>query len=234
MKKISIIIPVYNEKETILRILEKLEEVNFQAINFEKEVVIIDDGSTDGTRENLKNLESKYRIFYNEKNLGKGGAIHRGIRKATGDWIIIQDADLEYEPQDIPELLKLGEEKEVQVVYGSRTLKKDNKKRKYSGLVFAAGGIFVTWVCNLLYQTRITDEPTCYKLFKADFLKSIKLEGKGFEFCPEVTAKVAKRGVKIYESPISYYPRHKAEGKKINWRDGAKAIWTLIKYKFKD
>lgn len=234
MNKLSIIIPVYNEKKTILKILEKLEQVNFQDINFEKEIVIIDDGSTDGTIEILKNLENKYRIFYNEKNLGKGGAIHRGIKEAAGDWIIIQDADLEYEPRDIPRLLSFAEEKEARVVYGSRTLKKENQKRKYSGLVFAAGGIIVTWMCNLLYQTKITDEPTCYKLFNSDFLKSIELEGKGFEFCPEVTAKVAKRGEKIYELPINYYPRHKDEGKKINWRDGVIAIWTLIKYKFKD
>jgi len=234
MKIISILIPVYNEKETILKILDKIEKVDFSTVNFEKEIIIIDDGSTDGTREILQSIKNQYQILFNEKNLGKGGSLRRGIELATGEWLITQDADLEYEPQDIINLLKVTEQPEVEVVYGSRTLNHNNKKRKYSGLIFAAGGLFVTWFTNLLYNTQITDEPTGYKLFKTRLIKNIPLTCQRFEFCPEVTAKIAKRKIKIYERPINYYPRHKDEGKKINWRDGWQAIWTLIKYKFID
>jgi len=121
----------------------------------------------------------------------------------------------------------------AEVVYGSRRLHHSYFKRRHSGHVYAFGGIFLTWLTNLLYSIKITDEPTCYKMFRADFLKSINLECERFEFCPEITAKIAKRGIKIYEVPISYYPRHKNEGKKINWKDGIEAVWTLLKYRFK-
>jgi len=233
MSKLSILIPAYNEKDTILEILKKIEVVDFQSINFDKEIIIIDDGSTDGTRQILENFKDKYKIIFNKRNLGKGGSLRRGIAVAQGDWLITQDADLEYDPQDIIKLLKSAEENKALVVYGSRVLN-GNKKRKYSGLIYAAGGLFVTWLANLLYQTNITDEPTGYKLFKTDFIKSLPLTCQRFEFCPEVTAKIAKRKIKIFEVPINYYPRHKNEGKKIKWRDGWQAIWTLIKYKFTD
>lgn len=232
MPKLSILIPVYNEKETILKILDKIEKVDFSKVNFKKEIIIIDDGSTDGTREILQSLNNKYIILFNEKNLGKGGSLRRGLAIAQSDWLITQDADLEYDPQDILKLLKVAENHQALVVYGSRTLNHNNQKRKYSGLIYAAGGLFVTWLTNLLYQTNITDEPTGYKLFKTELIKSIPLTCQRFEFCPEVTAKIAKRKIKIYEVPINYYPRHKNEGKKINWRDGWQAIWTLIKNKF--
>lgn len=234
MKKISIIIPVYNEKNTILKLLEKIAAVNFQAIGFTKEVIIIDDGSTDGTKELLEELNGRYTIIYNNKNLGKGATQRLGIAKASGDWLITQDADLEYDPNDILKLLTVAEQKNAQVVYGSRNLNKDNQPRKYSGYLFAFGGYFVTWVFNLLYWKKITDEPTCYKLIKTELLKTMNLTCRGFEFCPEVSAKIAKRGIKIFEVPINYYPRHKNEGKKIKWRDGLVAIWTLIKYRFKN
>jgi len=233
MPVLSIIIPVYNEKDTILQILKKINQVDFSNLNFEKEIILIDDKSTDGTRELIKNLEDSYTVLFNEKNSGKSSSLRRGIEAATGDWIIIQDADLEYDPADIYKLLELALRENAQVVYGSRTLNKDNQKRRYSGMVFAIGGLFVTWVTNLLYNTKITDEPTCYKLFKTDLLKSLPLKCQRFEFCPEVTARVAKKKIKIHELPINYYPRHKNEGKKINWRDGVEAIWTLIKYRFK-
>lgn len=196
----------------------------------EKEIIIVDDFSKDGTREILKDLESKYKIIYHDKNQGKGLAIRTAIKRITGDWVIIQDADLEYDPNDYIKLLECAKKNDAQVVYGSR--KAHIQEGVYSGIAFALGGIFVTRLTNFLYGTKITDEPTCYKMFKSSLLRSISLECKRFEFCPEVTAKIAKKGIKIYEVPINYYPRGKKEGKKINWRDGFEAIWTLIKYKF--
>ncbi len=154
-----------------------------------------------------------------------------GIALATGDWIIIQDADLEYDPEDYNPLLQWVIENNAKVVYGSRFLKPSNK---HSYLRFYLGGRLVTFVTNLLYGQHLTDEPTCYKFFDAQFLKSIPLKCQGFEFCPEVTAKVCKKGIKIHEIPINYYPRSIAEGKKINWKDGLEAIWTLLKYRFKN
>ncbi|MBU1131193.1 glycosyltransferase family 2 protein [Patescibacteria group bacterium] len=231
MAKLSILIPVYNEKETILRLLEKVGEVDLGRI--EKEVIIIDDFSTDGTRELLQSIKNKYKILFHDKNYGKGRAIRTGLEKVTGDWVIIQDADLEYNPDDIKVLLAKMLEPGVSVVYGSRRLNVNLLKTKHSGLSFAIGGIFLTGLTNLLYKTKITDEAVCYKMFKTELLKSFNLESERFEFCPEVTAKTAKRKIKIHEVPINYHPRHKKEGKKINWRDGLEAIWTLIKYKFR-
>jgi len=231
MPKLSIIIPVYNEKDTILKILDQVNRVGLGEVA--KEIIIVDDKSTDGTREILKSLEDKFKIIYHEKNSGKSMALRTGFKQATGDWIVVQDADLEYDPNDFKLLLDKIREEGVKVVYGSRRLHHNYFKSRHSGHIFAIGGIFLTWLTNVLYKTKITDEPTCYKMFRADLLKSIDLKCKRFEFCPEVTAKVAKRGIKIHEMPINYYPRHKDEGKKINWKDGLEAIWTLIKYKFK-
>jgi glycosyltransferase involved in cell wall biosynthesis len=230
--KLSIIIPVFNEKKTILEILKKIEKVNLANLNFEKEIIIVDDGSTDGTREILENLKEKYKIVFHDKNQGKGMAIRTALERVSGDFVIIQDADLEYDPQNYLKLLKFALENKAEVVYGSRRLNPQNKQ--YSDPFFFLGGIVLSWLANFLYNIKITDEPTCYKLFKTETLKSIPLKCQRFEFCPEVTAKIAKRKIKIYEVPISYYPRHKKEGKKINWRDGFQAIWTLIKYRFTD
>ncbi len=228
MNKLSIIIPVYNERGTILKILDKINKVD---LGMEKEIIIIDDNSVDGTRELLTAWGDKYKILFQPRNLGKGRAIRTGLAEVSGDLVVIQDADLEYDPEDIKLLLAKMREKQAQVVYGSRRLKKSNHYEHYSSLAFAAGGIFVTWLTNLLYGINITDEPTCYKMFRTGLLKSLNLECERFEFCPEVTAKIARQKIKIYEVPINYYPRHKNEGKKINWRDGAEAIWTLIKYR---
>lgn len=227
--KLSIIIPVYNEKGTIAEILAKLEAIDFGA---DKEIIIVDDYSTDGTREIIKKYEDKYKVVYHEKNHGKGRALRSGFAVVSGDVVVVQDADLEYDPNDFKAMLAKMEESGASAVYGSRRLQHSYFKSRHSGHIFALGGIFLTWLTNFLYRINITDEPTCYKMFKADLLKSIDLECERFEFCPEITAKIAKRGIKIYEVPINYYPRHKNEGKKINWRDAIEAIWTLLKYRF--
>lgn len=228
--KFSIVIPVFNEKNTIVEILRRIEAVDF---GIEKEIIIIDDYSTDGTRELLKSMENKYKIFYHEKNCGKGRALRTGFAEVTGEVVVIQDADLEYDPADFVPMLKAMRESNNPVIYGSRRLHCNYFKGRRSGHIFAIGGIFITWVTNLLFNIGITDEPTCYKMIKTDLLKSLNLECEHFEFCPEVTAKISKRGIKIIEVPINYYPRHKDEGKKINWRDAVEAIWTLLKYRFK-
>lgn len=228
---LSVIIPVYNEKNTILEILKKVEAVDLGPLLFEKEIIIVDDSSTDGTKETLKSLVGEYKIIYHQKNRGKSAAIRTGLEYVKGDYVIIQDADLEYDPQDYKKILECAIANNAKAVYGSRRL---NFQNRYSHRSFFLGGILLNWAASILYGINITDESTCYKLFKTDFLKSLALESKRFEFCPEVTAKTAKRGVKIYEVPIHYYPRHIAEGKKIRWRDGLAALWTLIKYKFID
>jgi len=200
-------------------------------ISLEKEIIIVDDGSTDGTQDILKTLSSPlFKIIFHRDNQGKGASIRTAIKKITGEVVVIQDADLEYDPNDYQKLIQPILEGRAEVVYGSRILGSKNR----SGLSYYFGGKFLTLVTNLLYSTKITDESTCYKVFKANILKSINLKCRRFEFCPEVTAKVAKKGIQIYEVPINYYPRDKKEGKKIKWRDGMEAIWTLIKYKFFD
>lgn len=229
MAKLSIIIPVYNEKDTILEILNKVQNADLGEV--EKEIIVVDDFSKDGTREILRNAGDEYKIVYHDKNRGKGMAIRTGLEHVTGDWVVIQDADLEYDPADYVKLLECAKKNNAQAVYGSRTA--NFKRGATSGLLYALGGLFVTLLTNILYKTQLTDEATCYKLFKADLIKSIPLSCQRFEFCPEITAKIAKRSIKIFEIPINYYPRHKREGKKINWKDGLEAIWTLIKYKFK-
>ncbi len=222
---LSVLIPAYNEINNIQNILEKIGEVNIPM-----EIIVVDDGSTDGTRELLNTLKSdKIKVIFHEKNQGKGGAIKTAIKHSTGDIIIIQDADLEYDPQDYYKLIPVIESGQEKVVYGSRFL---NKQNKHSYFSFFLGGQVVTWITNILYLQNLTDEPTCYKVFDAKLLKSIKLNCTGFEFCPEVTAKIAKLGYKIPEIAISYYPRSISEGKKINWKDGVEAIWVLFKYRF--
>ena len=229
-RKLSIIIPVYNEEKSIRKILSK---VFASKIPLEKEVICIDDGSSDRTADVLrkaKSINKDIKLAMHKKNQGKGAAIRTGIKKATGDIIIIQDADLEYDPNDYAALVRPIIEGKALVVYGSRRLNKKN--RQHSGVSFFMGGVGLTVMTNLLYGTGITDEPTCYKVFRADILKGIKLECKRFEFCPEVTAKVAKKKIRIYEVPISYYPRTSRQGKKIKWKDGFEAAWTLVKHRF--
>jgi len=226
--KLSILIPVYNEEKTISKILDVIKKVDLGKVD--KEIIVVDDGSKDNSLEILKTIKN-IKLIAHKKNQGKGAAIRTAIKHSTGDIIIIQDADLEYDPNDYNNLIQPITQNKAQVVYGSRRLKKDNQK--HSGLSFYLGGISLTWITNIIYPTaHITDEPTCYKVFKTNIIKNIKLNCKRFEFCPEVTAKVLKKGIKIYEVPISYYPRSIKEGKKIKARDWFEAVWTLIKYRF--
>jgi len=212
--KLSVVIPCYNEFATIWTLVEKVRNAPIKEI----EIIIVDDASTDGTRDILRSeIESLVdKIIYHKENMGKGAALRNGFSEASGDIVIIQDADLEYDPNDYDKLLTPILNGEAEVVYGSRRLG-GNSNRSYNRYYF--GGVFLTWFTNVLYGSRITDEPTCYKVFKFDVLKNLNLKAKRFEFCPEVTAKVLKRGYQIYEVPISYYPRNFREGKKIGWKD---------------
>lgn len=224
--KLSVIMPVFNEHKTIREIIAKV-----MAVPIEKELVIVDDGSTDGTRDILKEYEGKpdIKVIYHEKNKGKAGAIKTGIPATTGEIITIQDGDLETDPNDFVHLTEPIKKGEAAVVYGSRYL---NKGERSLYVTYWLGARFLSWVVNGLYWQNITDEATCYKVFRADILKQIPLVYDRFEFCPEVTAKVSKMGYKIKELPMNYYPRSFAEGKKMNWRDGVKALWVLVKYRF--
>lgn len=227
IKKLSIVIPVYNEKNTIAELLNKVEAVDLGAI--EKEIIIVDDGSKDGTRDILKNFENKYKVICQPKNMGKGAAVRAGFAVASGDFVVIQDADLEYDPNDFKKMLALAGEKNADVIYGSRRLGSAGKKNEKAGWSYYLGGVFLSFLTNLLYGTKITDEPTCYKMVSKKVLDKIKLEADGFEFCPEITAKICRLKIPIYEVPISYFPRSAQEGKKIKWKDGFIAVWTLIK-----
>lgn len=228
--KLSIIMPAYNERETILKIVGLVEGVDFGGRQIE--IIIVDDGSTDGTREILKSLEDRHKIIYQPKNRGKGAAVREGIKAASGDYVITQDADLEYEPTDIVKLLEKAEGEQALAVYGSRRLGLARKKNPRAGWHYYLGGVLVTWTTNLLYGAQLTDEPTCYKLMKRTIFDRLVIESDRFNWEPEVTAKMLKSGVRILEIPIAYHPRTSAEGKKIKWKDGLAAIWTLVKYRF--
>lgn len=230
MKKVTILIPVYNEITTLREILKKIEETDFCGL--EKEVILIDDFSTDGSREILKEYESKYKVFYHDKNMGKGAAVRTGFKNATGDITLIQDADLEYDPADYASLIQLILDDKADVAYGSR-LSGGKPSRSFMFTHFV-GNKLLTLMTNILYNTTLTDMETCYKTFKTEFIKDIQLKANRFDFDPEITAKVLKKKARIYELPISYYGREYAEGKKITWRDGIHAIWALVKYRFVD
>lgn len=224
--RITVLIAVYNEEKYIGRLLERV-----CARSEPSEIVVANDGSLDGTLavlEKMRARDARIKIISLPRNSGKGAAIREGLSKTTGDIIIIQDADLEYAPEDYPQLTAPFNNPAVEVVYGSRRLREENK---FSYFSFAMGGIFLTFLTNLLYFSRITDEPTGYKVFRSHILKGLRLTSAGFEFCPEVTAKILRKGISIHEVPISYSPRTLAEGKKIRFRDGLTAIWTLIKYR---
>lgn len=229
--KISVIIPTYNEQNTIKEILKKVK-----SIKLKKEIIVINDGSNDNTSKILKSLKNKYiNILLNlKKNKGKGYAIRQGLKKASGEIIIIQDADLEYDPKDIVSLLHEIESKKCQVVYGSRVLSNPGniKSQNFSHNLRILGNIFLTKLSNILNNQNLTDAHTCYKLFKSDLFKSIKLEESDFSFCPEITTKISLLNIDIFEIPINYNGRTYDQGKKIVASDGLKAIWTLMKYRF--
>ena len=224
--KLSIIIPAYNEATSVEKIINKIFMIK---IPYSKEIIVVNDGSTDSTENILKRVQLSKKIFIinNDMNLGKGESINIALKKATGDIILIQDADLEYDPCDIPKLLKPFDDEKIKVVYGSRIL----KKNPISHWTFNIGGRILTLLTNLLYNASITDEATGYKLFRSQVIKNLKIKSSGFEFCPEVTAKILKTGIKITEVPINYNPRPISE-KKIKWLDGFVAVYYLFKYRF--
>lgn len=227
--KLSIIIPVFNEEKNIKTVISQVKNV---PIRMKKEIIIIDDGSTDKTREILQsyNKDLSIKTIFQSKNQGKGSAIRRGLEEATGDFVLIQDADLEYSVEDYPKILEPFKSSNAQVVYGSRFLGKITGMRWQN---FLANKI-LTITANLLYGINISDEATAYKAFRRDLIQKIPLKCQRFEFCPEITAKIAKRGNKIYEVPIVYHGRDSKAGKKIKLKDAFEAFWTLIKYRFKD
>ena len=230
--KISIIIPAYNEEKTISKIVKQVKQANTGKIS--KEIIIVDDFSADNTRDILKKIKDKsIKISYHDKNRGKGAAIRTALKQATGDLILIQDADLEYSPSEYKRLLKPILENKTKVVYGSRLeVIRKNLKNMYKLHYF--GNMFLTIVTNTLYRARITDMETGYKLFRKEVLEGINLRATRFDFEPEITAKILKKGYEIHEVPIGFIGRKFEEGKNITWRDGIKALFYLIKYRFFD
>lgn len=227
--QVSVIIPCYNEIHTIREIVAQVV-----AVNVASEILIIDDGSKDGTRDILPEIEQQYavvRVILHEQNSGKGAAVSTGFKNAKGDVFIIQDADLEYDPRDYPHLLQPIEENRAKVVYGSRFLGGPRKTMFFWNMV---ANKFLTLVTNILYNTILSDMETCYKVFRAEVVRDMKIRSRRFDFEPEVTAKVLKKGIRIYEVPISYNGREWTEGKKIKWYDAPIALWTLIRYRFSD
>ena len=226
--KLSVVIPVYNERDTVAEIVRRVRAVAPQA-----EIVLVDDGSTDGTRDILRGLDGQpqLNVIFHDKNRGKGAAVRTGITVATGDVILIQDTDLEYDPRDYPGLLRPIEEGRADVVYGSRFLGGPRKTMMFWHMV---ANSLLTLMTNILYDAILSDMETGYKVFKVEVIKGVPLHARRFDFEPEVTAKILKRRRRIYEVPISFNPREYAEGKKIGLRDAFEAVWALLKYRFVD
>lgn len=230
---LSIIIPAYNEEKTIAELLQRVLDADLGE-GIDRELIVVNDCSTDSTGRIVQSFiaahpQAPITYLVHDRNQGKGMAVRTGIQAVTGDYVVMQDADLELDPNDFARMLPHLFSGQYRVVYGSRFLAEENSHTYFS---YQLGGKFLSVMTNLLYDQHITDEPTCYKMFDAGLLKSIPLDCKGFEFCPEVTAKVSRLGYKIKEVPIRYYPRSIEEGKKLRLRDGLKAIGTLLKYRF--
>ncbi len=225
-RKLSVIVPVFNERNTVVEVVRRMRAVDLPV---DREIVLVDDGSDDGTRSVLTQLsDSTVRVVLHPHNRGKGAAVRTGLLHVTGDLVIIQDADLEYDPEDWPKLLRPMMKGNAQVVYGSRF----TGERRNMLYLHWLGNRFLSLVTNVLYNTTLSDMETGYKLFDRRVLQGIELRSERFEFEPEITAKVLRQGIRIYEVPISYAGREPSEGKKITWFDGFSALWTLVKYRF--
>jgi len=222
---LSVVMPAFNEKATIEEILRRVA-----AVSIRTQVIVVDDCSTDGTREILTRLQPElgFTLLLQERNMGKGAALRRGFEAVRGDLVVIQDADLEYSPEEFPSLIELICQGRADVVYGSRFL----GRHRVFLFTHYAGNRFLTLLTNVLYNTMLTDMETCYKVMRTEVLRSMTLRSDGFGIEPELTAKIFKRGYRVYEVPITYDGRGYDEGKKINWRDGVVALWVLLKYRF--
>ncbi len=228
MPKLSVVIPVYNEKDYIQQVVERVKKVPI-----DKEIIIVDDASTDGTREVLVKLEQEdgIKVFYHQRNQGKGAALRTGFKHCQGEIVIIQDADLEYFPEEYPELIEPIEQGWAEVVYGSRFLGKKHRVLFYHHYL---ANRLLTFLSNLFTNLNLTDMEVCYKVFRREVIQSLPLKQNRFGFEPEITAKVARRGYRVFEVPVSYNGRSYQEGKKINWKDGLWALWCIFRYAFFD
>ena len=229
MESVDIIIPVYNEEDTIENILEIISNIDFCGLK--KNIIVVDDCSVDSTRTILKKYEDKFKIIYKDKNGGKGSAVSIGFQNATSDIVLIQDADLEYDPNDYTKLIELLKKDEADVVYGSRFL--NNPFKNFMVLSYLANR-FLTGLTNILYGTKLTDMETCYKAMKREFVQGITIKSRKFDLEPELTAKLVKKGAKFKELPITYNARNYESGKKITYKDGLMAVMALFKYRFVD
>jgi glycosyltransferase involved in cell wall biosynthesis len=219
--------PAFNERNTIEQIIRRV-----LAVNLRVQLIVVDDASTDGTSEILQGLQAElgFTLIRQPRNAGKGAALRRGFDAVTGDIVVIQDADLEYSPEEFPELIALIRQGRADVVYGSRFL----GRHRVFLLTHYLGNRLLTFIANVLYNTMLTDMETCYKVMRIDVLRSMTLKSNGFGIEPEITAKVFKRGYRVYEIPITYDGRGYDEGKKITWRDGVVAVWVMLKYRFSE
>ena len=228
MPKLSVVIPVYNERDYIQQVVERVKKVPI-----DKEIIIVDDASTDGTREVLAELEQEdgIKVFYHQRNQGKGAALRTGFKHCQGEIVIVQDADLEYFPEEYPELIEPIEQGWAEVVYGTRFLGKKHRVLFYHHYL---ANRFLTFLSNLFTNLNLTDMEVGYKVFRREVIQSIPLKQNRFGFEPEITAKVARRGYRVFEVPVSYNGRSYQEGKKINWKDGLWALWCIFRYAFFD
>ncbi len=231
--RLSILIPAYQEEQSIGEVLRRVRSVDTESLGWDKEIIVCDDGSDDGTAAEVEKAcaeDDRVILVRHDENRGKGAAIRTALESATGDYTLIQDADLEYEVTDYPPMLE-AVNAGAEVVYGSRFL--DKARPDGMRLANFVANRILTTTANALFGVNITDEATCFKIFRTELLRSLELECEGFEFCPEVTAKVGKAGVPIVEVPIAYTARDHAEGKKVRWTDGFEAMWVLVKYRLR-